>query len=1183
MKAFNVGALLLSVLLLASTPIVAQAQTNNPGAVSLDGTSGFIQMPSGVWFNGDFTVEGWVYVRSYHAWSRLIDFADGGGTNNVYFALTAGTGGFPTIGVFTNNNGAPTFSSTTQLPINQWVHLAETSQGGNGTIYINGNVVGSGQLNIAPNVVRSNNYVGRSAYAGDAYANAIFDELRIWNAARNQFQLQTFMSQPLLGPQTNLVGYWRFDDNTGTQASDSSGNNNPGTLQGGVTWTNFTAPISPGFGTALSFDGTSQAVAIPNQPSLNAFPLTIMTWFKAPTNSFKGGLVNKYSSGSNNGYQIFMTAGHLLAWYYRDAADNVSGALDAGLVNDGQWHHTAFVVDTNGGQLYLDGVLKSTQAWTGAPGPDSTTLGLSLGIYQGDSLWKGQLDEVSLWNASLSPAQIRSAAVQGLAGTESNLLAYYRMDEGNGTFTADSSTNQFNGTIAPTATWAASFAPLTYSAQTISATLLSTTNALLTGSVTPIGLDTTAWFQFGTTTNYGSTTAPTNWTDGYLPPRPVSAVLTGLLANTDYHYQLVCSNSAGIRTGADQVFHSARNILVTSLADSGAGTLRQALATAQNLDTIYLTNGTIVLSGGDLFVSNTLSIVGISPSATGISGNNGSRVFNIVSSNANVSLSFMTIQDARAGSSASGGAILNLGTLTVDHCLITNNQAGAGTNANPIFGSNGGGGGNGGAIWNSGTLFVSKSTFVNNSAGKGGKGSEGFHDPFDGFIAAGTGGTGGEGGAIMNLGTATLTECTLITNSGGAGGVAGDEGEGTPGNGGPGGSGGAIFNNGSLTIIASTLIQNAAGAGGAFVDQGGSTGAAGAAGGVHMASGSAILQNTVVAQNSGGQFNDADGAFTSAGHNFVSQNNGATGFTNGVNGDQSGSKAAPLNPQLQPLGNYGGVTPTCQLLRGSPLKDAGDDSLLNTPYSLTTDQSDQPRLFGPHVDIGAVESTLTNLPPPTAMTLPVTPSSTQDLTHISWMVTLQGLVNPSDLASTVYFQFGTTTNYGVIVPAGTLSFSIETNAPVSATITNLSNGLTYHYRVVATNSLGLFIGSDMFFQTFTAPPVPGDINGDGIVDSGELAAVLSHLHTNGVVLPADLDLVLSNYWSNASSLFLTNVAGLGTPVVIFALTNYTGENFDVDYSSNLIDWTPLGNTSPRFQFTDTNAPAGQGYYRLRWP
>jgi hypothetical protein len=50
-------------------------------------------------------------------------------------------------------------------------------------------------------------------------------------------------------------------------------------------------------------------------------------------------------------------------------------------------------------------------------------------------------------------------------------------------------------------------------------------------------------------------------------------------------------------------------------------------------------------------------------------------------------------------------------------------------------------------------------------------------------------------------------------------------------------------------------------------------------------------------------------------------------------------------------------------LPGSPAIDAGDDSVLQPPLSLTTDQRGLPRLSGPHVDIGAVEVQTTNHPP----------------------------------------------------------------------------------------------------------------------------------------------------------------------------------------------------------------------------
>src|SRR5436190_7116096 len=104
----------------------ARAQAGPGSALNFDGASGYAKVANGVWFNGNFTIEAWVYVRNYNNWSRLIDFANGPNTNNVFLALSGGTGGFPVFGVYTNNNGAPSFSANTQLPINQWAHLAAT-------------------------------------------------------------------------------------------------------------------------------------------------------------------------------------------------------------------------------------------------------------------------------------------------------------------------------------------------------------------------------------------------------------------------------------------------------------------------------------------------------------------------------------------------------------------------------------------------------------------------------------------------------------------------------------------------------------------------------------------------------------------------------------------------------------------------------------------------------------------------------------------------------------------------------------------------------------------------------------------------------------------------------------------------------------------------------------------------
>src|SRR5207302_757216 len=106
-------------------------------------------------------------------------------------------------------------------------------------------------------------------------------------------------------------------------------------------------------------------------------------------------------------------------------------------------------------------------------------------------------------------------------------------------------------------------------ATTLAATGVTTNRATANGSVNPNGLTTTAYFQFGTTTAYGSTTGSQAAGSGTTPVS-ISASLVLLKPSTTYHYRLVASNSAGTSYGADMSFTTSASGAPPPTADTTA-------------------------------------------------------------------------------------------------------------------------------------------------------------------------------------------------------------------------------------------------------------------------------------------------------------------------------------------------------------------------------------------------------------------------------------------------------------------------------------------------------------------------------------------------------------------------------------------------------------------------------------
>ncbi|HNG34796.1 MAG TPA: Ig domain-containing protein, partial [Blastocatellia bacterium] len=460
----------------------------------------------------------------------------------------------------------------------------------------------------------------------------------------------------------------------------------------------------------------------------------------------------------------------------------------------------------------------------------------------------------------------------------------------------------------------------------------------------------------------------------------------------------------------------------TCATSGGVCTLRAAMEEINALsactNTInFSVTGTISLATVDdstygpsaLEVNRTVTINGNGITLQRNSGVTRLRLF-YISPFGNLTLNQTTLQNGAAlgfnggtggaaggGSAGLGGAIFNEGTLTINRSTLTANTAqggngGAASSTNP--GSGGGGmsgdggagggtdGGNGGAP-NGGAGAVA--TGVGSAGGVGGGGGGGKGTVF-GAAAGGFGGFGGGGGGGGtnshggNGGFGAGGGSGINTAGGGfeRGGFGANDGISNGTGGGGAGMGGAIFNNhqGVITITNSTLSGNTVTGGtGGFSQQN--------LGSVAFAYGSGLFNRNGTVTIVSSTFNDSiyhlgaanedtsGGTSRSGGSLTIDstiistcENNGGTvtGPLANKNLIQTntgcGTPALTVNPQLAPLGSYGGNTQTMPPLNGSPVIDVGDNSVTGAPYNLTTDQTGGARQVNGTVDIGAYENQL---------------------------------------------------------------------------------------------------------------------------------------------------------------------------------------------------------------------------------
>jgi chitodextrinase len=208
----------------------------------------------------------------------------------------------------------------------------------------------------------------------------------------------------------SLVAAYALREGTGTQTADASGNANGGTLSGPI-WN----PAGR-YGSALTFDGVNDWVTIADAPTLDlSGGLTLEAWVR-PNGGPSWRTVLLKESSSTLAYALYASAtgGTPMGIVFTGGVQQkLSGTAALPATT---WSHLALTYDGATMRLYVNGVQRSSKAVTGAMPNSSGPLRIG-----GNSVWtsewfKGELDELRVYNRALSAAEIQADMTTPLPG-----------------------------------------------------------------------------------------------------------------------------------------------------------------------------------------------------------------------------------------------------------------------------------------------------------------------------------------------------------------------------------------------------------------------------------------------------------------------------------------------------------------------------------------------------------------------------------------------------------------------------------------------------------------------------------------------------------------------------------------------------------------------------------------------
>lgn len=401
---------------------VASARLGRLGqALNFNGTSDYIDL-GGLDVSGSaITIQAWIFVTDSSGFTdndRIISKATGSAEADHYWMMSLYDNNTLRIRLRTGTTTTTFISEDNALQANVWQHVAFVYNGATVELYANGFDVGGGAKTgtlATSGAVNAN--IGRNPGSNGNYFPGIIDDVRIYSTALSAsdiLKLSTpgtaLVNAPVEDPLSQgLLGYWKFDEGTGTSTTaDSSGNGNSGTMTNMESGDWVAGKIGP---YALAFDGSAERVSVSDPASgildfESGEPFSVAFWFNPDSVTAQDdALVDKRSSGTFAGYSIqqYITDGISVTLY--DGTDTCLG-ISPDLPSAGVWYHTAMTWKDSILRMYLDGELVD-ESTCPSVGDLSNAQPLAFGTQPDyDSPYSGKLDDIRIYGYPLSAGDV---------------------------------------------------------------------------------------------------------------------------------------------------------------------------------------------------------------------------------------------------------------------------------------------------------------------------------------------------------------------------------------------------------------------------------------------------------------------------------------------------------------------------------------------------------------------------------------------------------------------------------------------------------------------------------------------------------------------------------------------------------------------------------------------------------